>query len=394
MRFLYRIRRVCCLCLLLAVTVSAALAEGVPEAADRGLDLTETVSVHYPAVIGLADAALQEKVNAQIQQDCRVEEWLARAAMLISGGALRTEWTGGLPGTEKDVFSCGLSAEGSLETPRETHVWAGSSVDLRDGHEIGWDELFTDEGAARTRMETWLETELAPEMSAHLLNSELLPLPESFFLEQTGLRLLYPVRQLSTLSDRAGDIRIPWHLLRETLDLQEDSILRRIGVPEMIILSAESAERLRKDAEEGVLQDIPAKLGDALQPLTDRHHLLTDPDGYKDGSEEGRMFALEGGAFQGIFLLTDDLTAAWDRSAVQGIRAEEGCLYGLCLKETRREAWLETLGEPDFTREISNAQAEGNRMNAVRCDGYNCGEHTLKLYSDEAGVLVSLILAE
>ena len=369
-------------------TAVSAFAEGVPEVEDRGLDLTEKVSVRYPYVTGMEDGELQDAVNVKIQAECGIEDYLARAALLISEGSLRTEWSGGILG--QDVFSCAVSAQGSLKTPRETHVWTACSLDLRDGHEIVWDELFTDGAVARDVVELWLESEIAPGLSAHLQNSALTPLPETFCLEAAGLRLLYPAEQLSTLSDRAGDIRVGWNVLRNVLDPAEDGIPARIGVPEMITLTAEGAEKLRASAAEGSLPGIPARLGDPLRELTDRHHLLTDPDGY----EEGRMFALEGGDFQGVFLLSDDLSPDWDRSTVQGIRMDSGCLYGLCLKETNRADWLAVLGEPAHTAPVDAEKAEMNRIEPGNCDWYPCGEHTLRLYSDESGVLISLVLAE
>ena len=376
------------LVLVLAFMALPALAENGPEVENRGLDLTETVSVRYPAVTGMADEQLQDAVNAKIQAACGIEDYLARAAQLISEGSLRTEWRGGILG--EDVFSCAVSAQGTVKTPRETHVWTACSLDLRDGHEIGWAELFTDEAVARDLIGIWLESEIAPGMSAHLQNSELTPLPELFYLETSGLRLLYPVDQLSTLSDRAGDIRVGWHVLRDVLDLTPGGVADRMGIAEMITLSADSAEKLRGGAAEGSLPGIPAKLGDPLRELTDRYHLLTDPDGF----EEGRMFALEGGDFQGVFLLTDDLARSWDQSVVQGIRMDEGCAWGLCIRETARGEWLEILGEPVLTETVDAEKAELNRIEPGQCDYYTCGEHTLRLYSDETGTLTCLVLAE
>ena len=235
------------LVLALAFMALPALAENGAEVEDRGLDLTETVSVRYPAVTGMANEQLQDAVNAKIQAACGIEDYLARAAQLISEGSLRTEWRGGILG--EDVFSCAVSAQGTLKTRRDTHVWTACTLDLRDGHEIGWAELFTDEAVARDMIGIWLESEIAPGMSAHLQNSELTPLPELFYLEMSGLRLLYPVDQLSTLSDRAGDIRVGWHVLRDVLDLTPGGVADRMGIAEMITLSADSAEKREKQAD-------------------------------------------------------------------------------------------------------------------------------------------------
>ena len=73
---------------------------------------------------------------------------------------------------------------------------------------------------------------------------------------------------------------------------------------------------------------------------------------------------------------------------------DQGCLWGLCVGETAREDWISVLGEPDGTAEIDDEKAEANRGVPGTCDYYACGEHTLRLYSDMAGTLVSVILAE
>jgi len=388
MKHFRRIRRLCCLTAALMMTAAGCLAETGIRVEDRGLDLSDEISIHYPAVTGLPDAAQEDQINDRIQQDNRIREYLARAAQLISGGSLKTEWTGGIAG--EDLFACIVSAEGALETPRSVHALTGSNIDLRDGREIALSELFTDETAARETIESYLEDEVAPDMSAHLQNSELTPMPETFVIEPAGLRLLYPMEKLSTLGDRAGDIRIGWYRLRDALDLSEGSILSRLGTEEMISLTPEGAEKLKSAAAEGSLPGIPASLGESMQELTDRYHLLTDPDGY----EGGRMFALEGGAFRKVYLLTDDLSRSWENSTVQGIRMDEGCAYGLCVGETLREEWLSVLGEPDNEADISEEKAEANRIVPGKCDYYRCGEYRLQLYSDEGGTLVSLVVAE
>ena len=388
MKRIRKIRQLCCLTAAMVLAAGCCLAESDARVEDRGLDLSDEIRIHYPAVTGLEDKEVEGQINDRIQQDNRIREYLARAAQLISGGSLKTEWTGGT--TDGGLFVCTVSAEGALNTTRPTHALTGSSIDLRNGREISFGELFTDETAAREMIESYLEYEVAPELSAHLQNSEVTPAPDTFVIEPAGFRLLYPIEKLSTLSDRAGDIRIGWYRLRDVLDLSEGSILKRLGAEEMITLSSESAGKLKSAAAEGSLPGIPATMGDSMQELTDRYHLLTDPDGY----EGGRMFALEGGAFRKVYLLTDDLGLDWENSTVQGIRVDEGCVYGLCIGETLREEWLSVLGEPDNEVEISGEKAEANRIVPGRCDYYSCGNYRLQLYSDEDGILVSVVLAE
>ena len=388
MKIFRTIRSVLCLAAVLLAFVSVCAAEEAFEVTEEGLDLTETVSVHYPVLSGGTDPELTGQINGLIRERCRIGEYLTRTVQLLSGGSLKAEWKGGIP--DGDVFSCAVSAEGAVETSRPAFVWTAVSVDLRDGHEIAFEELFTDGDAAREKIEAYLEENVAPDLSAHLLNAELTPLPERFYLERSGLTLLYPVEQLSTLSDRAGDIRIGWNVLRDELDLGEDSIAARIGVQDMIALTEQGTEQLRETAAEGRLTDIPVRIGDSVQEMTDRYHQLTD----WDGTEDGRLFALEGGCFRGVYLMTDNLTKGWENSVVQGIRMDQGCLWGLCPGETPRSEWLAVMGEPDGTTEVSGDKAEANRLVPGTCDYYRCGDYLLQLYSDEDGTLFSIILAE
>ena len=95
-------------------------------------------------------------------------------------------------------------------------------------------------------------------------------------------------------------------------------------------------------------------LGDSVREKTDEWHLLTDPDVYAGG----RLFALEGGSFRNVFLMTDFLSESWDKSVVDGIRVDEGCLFGLRIGETTLKEWREALGEPDFMVDFDGERAE------------------------------------
>ena len=387
MKFFRTVYWILCLTAAMAVLVSACAAEDAYEIADEGLDLTETVSIHYPVVYGSADRELTGKVNDLVREKCRIGDYLTRMASLLSGGSLKAEWKGGVMG---DVFSCAVSAEGMVDSARSTYVWTAVSADLRDGHEITFAELFTDADAAREKIGAYLEETVAPELSAHLLNSELTPVPDLFLLERSGVTLLYPVEQLSTLSDRAGDVRIGWNVLKDVLDPDEDGIPARIGAWDAAALTAKGVEQLRADAAEGRMTDVPVIIGDSVQEMTDRYHQLTD----WDGIEDGRLFALEGGCFRGVYLITDNLTRDWKDSKVQGLRMDQGCLWGLCPGETARTEWLDVMGEPDGTAEIGADRAEANRLVPGQCDYYRCGDRLLQLYSDENGTLFSIYLTE
>ena len=370
------------------VAAQGTAAGEAPALEEKALELAGS-SLRFPAVSGLEDQALEETVNSRIREDLRVEEYLQRMTALISDEArsITVSWNGGILG---DVFSGRLDAEGAVRTLRSSQVWTWSNVDLRDGHEIALDEVFTDPAAAREALEAYLEEKVAPGLSPHLGNSRLTPLPEGFLLEKTGLTLLYDVSQLSTLSDRAGDVKIGWNEIREIVDWSEDGIPARIGAAEMAGWTAESPDRIREMAESGQLPDLPVKIGDSVKEWTDRAHLLNDPEEYAGG----RMFALEGACFRDIFLLSDAVSSRWDDSRVQGIRMDRGCAWGLCIGETRSETWRQALGEPDSTAVFDEEDADSYRTLPGTCDYYRFGNYRLELQADGDGILISILLEE
>ena len=362
---------------------------------EKGLTLGKS-SVAYPSLReGKTEEALREEINARILEDGRITEYVTRISQLISGGSLRVGWRGDLLGP---VFSFAVFADGAVETPRSTYVWTAGNIDLRDGHEITREELFTDPEGAAEAMEAYLEEEVAPGLSAHLLNSQLTPAPESFRMSERGLILLYPVDQLSTLSDRAGDVLVPWRVVRDQLDLSEDGILSAMGIARWLAadgddpgaLPAESAGALRAMTADGRIPGIPLRLGDRVAERVEEWRLLTDPDVYAGG----RFFALEGAPFRGVFLMTDFLTEDWENSVVDGIRTDLGSVCGLNIGETARDAWRAALGEPDYTITADEEWAEAYRTVPGERDYYAFGGHRLQLHANEEGILTSVIISE
>lgn len=357
-----------------------------PALTEKSLSLGES-SISYPAVTGMADEETEKAVNDAIVAEGRIADYLTRMSQLISSGKIVTEWTGGLYG---DYLSVAFLTEGDIEGTRNTSVWTAANLDLATGQPFSWTALFTDPETAGKDLSAYLEESAAPDLSPMLLNSSVVPIPETFRVDETGLTLLYPADQLCTLHDRAGDIHLAWCELKPMLNLDAGSIADRIGVTKTLTLTADSADRIRSIAGSGCLPGIPVTIGDGLQSLTDRYHLVTDPDVY----EGGRMFTLEGGCFRRVYLLTDFLSEDWENSVVQGIRMDRGNLAGLCIGSTSSEEWRMLLGEPDYTVAYDEQKAEINRTVPGECDYYPCGAYQLRLQSDQDGILYSIILTE
>lgn len=369
--------------LALALMLSSALAE--PTLARKGLTLGEGY-VYYPQMEGMEDEGLQQTVNAALLTASGAEALLNRLALTMqSVTPLQADYTYTLA---DDVLTIVTKATGPVESNRSTQVWYAASIDLTDGHSITWDELFTDGEAASSSLCDYLEWELAPELSAHLRNAQLTPLPEQFTIDAAGLTLYYPIEQLTTLSDKPGTVRIPWYQLQEHLLLGEGSLLERIGAKAMLTLDETSLASICTAVEAGALPGIPAALGDSIQELVDAYGLLIDPDLY----ENGRLIQLEDGGFRSVYLLTDSLTSSWESSIVQGIRADCINLYGLCTGVTTQAAWREALGQPTASVAVDADKADANRIQPGTSDYYDFNGVQLRLHAGEDGTLSSLFI--
>lgn len=364
---------------------SAAWAEetALPAIVDSGLDLLQS-SVHYPQITGMTDESLQQSINDLIIQSGEIRERLDRLPLIMQSPVpLTVTYDATLEG---DVLSCVLESTGSVYGERATHVWNAVNIDLQTGAAITLSDLFTDPDAALSAIADMLEYDLAPELSAHLRNSALTPVPDQFALSATGLTFYYPIDQLSTLSDRAGAVTFLWTELRDFLLLEDGSILDRIGAKAMLTASAPA---IRTALEVGSIPGIPLTLGASVQEATDAFHLLTDPDLYQDG----RMFALEGAAFRQVWLLTDALTSTWEQSIIKGIRVDRINLYGLYTGMTREEA-ASILGPADASVILDAEAADAYRLESGTSDYYTYTGVQLRLHFDEEERLQSLIVTQ
>lgn len=373
--------------LAMCFALPAAAEEAAATIEPQRFELAENL-VSYPKLTGLADAAMEEKINQQLVADLGVDDYLTRVALLMSSPVkMSADYQANIHG---DVLSVVMEATGAVLNNRATHVWTAANIDLTTGNPIALDDLFSAPEAARTAISDYLDYTVAPELSAHLSAGALTPIPETFALSATGLTLYYPIDQLATLSDRAGAVNIHFSEIAEYLDLSEGGVLDRLGAGEHLNLTAGSRAALEETLSQGVLGDIPMTIGESVQALTDEHGLLIDPDLY----EGGRMFQLEGAAYRKVFLLTDALTEEWDASVVQGVRADRLNYLGLCTGRTTRETWLAALGAPETTLTVDETGAEKWRIVPGTSDYYTFGSYRLRLHADENGLLSSVFLMQ
>ncbi len=375
--------RILILCLLL-LTLTTALADVTIR--DMSLEMLGS-SVHYPQLTGL-EPAVQSAVNAAVMDKGRINDRLTRMALLTNSPVkLSVSYAYTLQG---DVFSCAILADGAVETSRSTQVWSTVNYDLRTGKEITFADLFDDVDHAAAFIASYLDEQVAPELSAHLAAGSLTPIPAEFTISPTGLTLYYDIDDFRTLSDKAGTVTILWAELRDYLRLSQADVLMAIGANGHIALGEDGEYHIPDALQTGSFEGIPAAIGQPMQELIDRYALLTDPDIY----EGGRMIALEDGAFRQVYILTDALTETFDNSVVQGIRADRLNFYGLCTGDTTIDWWREVLGTPDNTLAVNEERAESWRIVPGTSDYYTFGDYRLRLHADESGVLRSVFLTK
>ncbi len=371
---------------LLCLPFARAEDAAAPTVNDMGLELSGN-AVRYPQVTGLADETVQQKVNEALMAAGEIESRLNRMAMLISSPVkMNVSYTCTLSG---DVLTCVFLADGAVETTRSTQVYSAVTIDLRNGDIIPFDALFADASAAREGIAAYIGSEVLPELSAHV-EADLTALPETFSASPTALTLYYPIESYRTLNDRAGTLVIPWGELLPWLDLSAGSFLGRAGVTTHTAFAGDVREALALTLADGALPGIPAALGDGVQPLLDAHGELTDPDLYAGG----RLVALDGGAFRGVWLMTDALTESFEHSVVQGIRTDSIALHGLMTGVTTIEQWRSALGEAENTLTVDAENAESWRIQPGVSDYYTLGRVRIRLHADESGVLRTVFLTQ
>lgn len=356
---------------------------------DAGLDFG-IHSVHFPRFL---DAMPEDQgnigtaINNLLAEAIPARELTARlGAVLSSSIPLISTWDGWISG---NFLSVRLHASGPLHRDLPDSADYAVLIDLDSLSIVPLRSFFKDPDQAMQTIEEKIEWEIAPKLSPHLMNADLLPIPDMYHADQWSLTLYYPSSRFMTLSGNAGQIRFFWYELLDALDTRPGSPADRLNIISGSTLNEESAVAIRQCVEAGAFPSVPAALGDPLKDLIAKYPLLHDPDNI-DGS---RIFELEGAPMQNILFLTDDLFVnSYETSIVEAIRADTMCLYGLCTGKTRQEEWRQVLGTPDASVTLDPAAAELFRLEPGTSDYYHFGSHTLRLHADEEHILQSMII--
>ena len=371
-------RRLTALLLILLLVSGVALSRA--EAA-KVEDVSATMgenTVRYPQLSGLPDSSVQKKINDGVVQSGGIPSLLVK---LTTGGSLQAdyqcfwnEW----------IFSTLLTVEEKQAGSRRKQSETALTYDLSDGEKLTLDRLFSDPAEAVRRMEAMAEASLGREMTEYMENRDVTPLPEdSFTMDEWGITFHYPSGQLAFASGAAGAVQFFYDELDDLWLADEDSLPAKMGLRSALMTATEQKTALEAAVTVGKLPMLPVTLGQSMTEIVEQYRLVRTPDAFPGG----RYFLMEAPLFRDIYLISDDMQAGYDHSVLRGIQLRRGSLYGLKVGTSLRTEWQSSLGEPAEEITLTESMAYDYQLSVGTCDVYRFGEHELRLYADETGVL-------
>lgn len=346
--------------------------------------------VSYPQLKGMADEAVQTKINDDIVLSAKVTEHLLTLVTLgDSPWGLKVSYQ--VLMNRDGVLSLLIEAEGKMPNGRQGQINTALTYDLSTGEQLKLDALFADSAAAVSAMEEWAEVSLEAEMTGYTEHNAVTPLPtDSFTLDEDGITFWYPADQLQWLSGYSGACQFRYDELQGLLLDEKDGLPARLGLLEEKLSAKGAAALIAQSAEAGRLPHLPVALGDAIPQVTETYRLSRTPDEFPGG----RYFVLEAPAFRDILVISDNLVGDDANAVVEGLQQRRGGLAGLMIGKATREDWQAVLGQPQETQTMTESMAYDYGLSAGQYDVYLFGENELRLYADENGVLSTIQLGK
>ncbi len=383
------LRNLCALAalLLLLPAVPALATEPGNPAVREVATVIGTSAVRYPQLEGLADKAVQERINNVIVEGAKVAQRMVTLATLKSGGTgLQVNYEAYLNG---DVFSAVVSAVGIMENGRAGQEYATFNFRLSTGEPLALDQLFADTGGAVNYMEETLTATYLDELGSYVENASVTPLPrDSFALDADGITFYYPREQFSLVSGYCGAAQFYYSELLPYLDQSPQGLPATLGMLPETLTDVQVKAAVTQAAKAGALPSIPVKLGDPMPDVIAAYRLLREPDQYPGG----RYCQMEAPLFRQVLVLTDALTGGFDISTVTGLLSYRADLYGIRAGETTQARWRTILGDPSSSVSFDEQLAASYGLPAGTGDYYDFDAAQLLLYADANGVLYAVRL--
>lgn len=342
--------------------------------------------VAYPQLGGMADEAVQQRINDDIVLASGVTNHLVTLATLgDSPWGLKVDYEVTLATDE--VFSAVMNAEGKMPNGREGQAYAALTYDLATGERLSLDTLFADVDEAVIAMEQIAQESL--ETDGYMQYSAVTPLPrEAFTLDGGGITFWYPSDQLRLVSGRAGACHFYYSELAAFL--KPDGLTAALGAVQSAPSAKEAAAEIEQSVSAGGLPHVPVKLGDRMTGVVERYRLTRTPDEFPGG----RYFALEAPVFRDVLVISDAIQTGYGASVVEGIQLRRGGIAGLTVGQAVQADWRAMLGQPDKTIAFTQSMAYDYGLPVGESDVYHFGGHELRLHADADGTLRAIQLSK
>lgn len=341
--------------------------------------------VLLPALSGLDNAFVQDSVNSQIRK--AMEPHLNTLLLLSSGvpGSLKADANAEVFPSDNGhhLMSVLFDVRGRQPSGRSGQSYVPLMFDLADGRRVSHEALFDGESDALAFIGELTLDGPGEGLSNYLSADDLVPIPlDRVLVRRTGLSFYYPDGSLTWLSGKSASLHYLYHELESVLDLKEGSTLSGIGIPWLLDIDPECAQKVRKTAESGILPGLDARLGDEIEPLILRHSLLYDPEGFP----EGEAYFLEEDAYRGSTLISDN------GIRISGILSRRMNLFGLITGRTGKAEAFSALGGPGAVLPLDSAGAQAYGLPECEIIIYTYEGSELRLCFDTAGLLDAIWL--
>lgn len=378
----------------LALILSAPMtALGVAVVAPQNLQVNEAKIelnggvVRYPQLSGMADEAIQQKINDDIVLSGDVTGHILTLSTLgQSSWGLEVSY---LSYVDEHVFSMVLMAKGKQPGGQNGQSNVALTYDLSTGEPVTLAAVFKDVSAAVAWMEQAAQESL--EFSEYFENAAITPLPvTSFMLDDAGITFYYPSEQFSYLSGYGGGVQFFYDEIADFLVPESDGLPAQMGMMPQSLSAAQQKESITAAVTAGKLPQLPVELDEPMPDIVQRYRLVREPDAFPGG----RYFELEAPVFRSILLISDSMTDGYDHSVLRGVQLRRGTLYGLTIGQSVRADWQSVLGQPEETIVFTESMAYDYSLPMGQSDIYHFGGNELRLHSDVNGTLSCIQLSK
>lgn len=333
----------CLLCVALVCSQAFAVPAPTP---GIGVELVEIAEnggrIAYPQLIHHPDQRVQDAINRAIMERARIAEHAATLSTLTAGGTglAVTAQAALYPASGAPcVLTVLVEARGRMPNGRPGVSAEPMMFRLDDGQSIAGDALFADRTRAQEAIDAYIEQTIVPELSTYLDPFLLTPAPlDRVAADAIGITLYYPAEDFVTLSGRGVAVHLAYQEIMDIWDFKPGGALAMMGITEnTLAVQPDSAQAIRRAAEDGALPGIPARLGDAMEPLAEQYGEPIDPEYFPNGDKH----QLEGAAFRSAWVVSQQgVTGA----VITGIVSHRLPLFGLVPGRSVRAECEELLG--------------------------------------------------